>query len=171
MANFQIALESLLAEEGGFNQKNGHAGAVNFGITSRFLEGIGLDGSPETVRNMTQERAEEIYRTHFWEPFRLGQIDDQRLATMMFHLVVNMGPYWPIRYAQEVLEDDFNIAVGKDGIIGPRTLAGLNQMSGPDLDRFIQNWKELLLIRYRHIARDATLAKYLPGWEKRLQNL
>lgn len=171
MADFEVALESLLAKEGGFNPKDGHAGAVNFGITSKFLEGIGMDGSPEVVKSMTRERAAGIYKKHFWDPHSIGSLTDQRLATMLFHMVVNMGPYWPIKYAQDVLVEDFAIPLIRDGIMGPKTVAALESLGGPRLDSFIAAWKELLLIRYRGISKDPVLAQYLKGWEERLAQL
>jgi lysozyme family protein len=137
MAQFEQAILKVLKHEGGFvNHPNDPGGATNFGISLRFLKGVGdwdgdgwLDGDLDKdgdvdvhdIQMMTLDQAEEFYRIHFWDRNGYDQIEDQALATKVFDLTVNMGNRRSHRLLQRACRAcGFRIA--DDGYIGPITL-------------------------------------------------
>ncbi len=169
MASFEQAVKQLLEDEGGFAKADNTAGAVNYGITARFLEGLGLPHSEADIRAITPERAKELYREHFWNKLRLDKVESQRVAMVLFTLAVNQGPYWPALYAQRALSES-GPAIMNTGNIGPVTLGRINRA---DPDILISGIFDQALGRYRKLAEanPQLYADDLPGWESRLRRV
>lgn len=172
MADFEIAFQSLIKVEGGFAAHDGHNGAVNFGVTSSFLKLIGKPNSVEDVRNLTIDDAKAIYLKWYWNLYKLDQIQDQRTATLLFHMVVNNLAKIAILYFQMSLQES-GVALPATGIMGPRVISGVNGLAPDTLLRFVDVFKGKMLARYQKLAQDNphTYAKDLPGWTARLASL
>jgi lysozyme family protein len=172
MADFDRAVEKLLAAEGGFAARDNTAGAVNFGITKRFLQLIGRPASVEDVRALTREQAVALYREYFWDRLRIGELRDQRLAEAAFFAVVNMGPQLPARYLQESLRE-LRRPVAVDGIIGPQTIRELNALGPNETKALLVSFKVKLVARYQELARKnpAEYGDDLAGWRARLETV
>jgi lysozyme family protein len=191
MANFLISVDKTLRHEGGFVHVKATGEVANFGITVWFLREIGeLPPAPRTdparpteisfVRRLTRDQAVEIYRRHFWERYRIGEIRDQDLADKVFDLVVNTGPGgWASikgrrvfkRGALVLLQEAVNELRGKplldcDGILGPISLARVNSTEAGAL---LDVLRAKAADRYRSIAAaNPPLAPNLHGWLERL---
>lgn len=86
MADFAHAIDNVLAHEGGFvDHESDPGGATNWGISSRFLAGVGDD---RDVRNLSRADAIELYRVHFWERYRYEDLPDG-ISTKVFNISVN----------------------------------------------------------------------------------
>lgn len=88
MSDFQIAVALVLKHEGGLvDDPNDPGGLTNFGIA--------LNRHPELtaddIRNMTKERAAEIYQQQYWSA-AMEQEPDQRMGNAMLDTAVNQGP-------------------------------------------------------------------------------
>jgi lysozyme family protein len=175
MADFQKALAILLSHEGGFAPQDNTAGAVNFGITARFLKSLGLPHSTADVRALTKERASGLYAMHFWNPLRLKDVKDQKLATLIFSMAVNMGPKKAVRLLQAAL-NNLSECKGKperlavDGALGPKTIAAVNGQLAEDV---VGAFRKTAEGEYRRLA-EANPSLYgddLKGWLKRLESL
>lgn len=143
MADFEIAVNYVLYNEGGLNEKiagRDPGGLTNFGISLRFLKSVDKDNlkkygifdvniNEDTIRNLTMEIAKKIYRGEFWSHTPLVNVMNQSNANYIFDMIVNMGinpavkclqhAIWAVMKKWEFLEDD--------GIFGEKTLIYLNQ--------------------------------------------
>jgi lysozyme family protein len=160
MADFEKAVAKLLHLEGGFSARDNGAGAVNFGITQRFLQSINVQATVEYVRQLTRLDAAALYREHFWQPLRLDEFQCQEIADTLFNAAVNMGPDRAVRCLQEAA------GVAADGKIGPVTITAVNKTPCCCLLEF----RKALKARYRSIAEHnpGECGDDLDGWLRRV---
>jgi lysozyme family protein len=118
MANFNLAIGTILEHEGGYvNDPNDPGGETKFGISKRTYSHI-------DIKNLTLDQAKAIYKTDFWDPIKGDSITDQALATAIFDFAVNAGVQTATLQMQTAL------GVKADGVIGPKTLEALNKSQG-----------------------------------------
>ncbi len=161
MADFDLALPYVLSWEGGYSDQSAdRGGPTNFGITEETARASGYSGD---MRGFTKEHAAEIYRRKYW---RFAALDDQRVATKIFDMVVNFGPGHAIRIVQEAL-NGIDAGLSVDGAYGPRTENTINAVQpGKMLDLLVQD----CIDHYTAIVhRDPTQAVFLKGWLRRAQ--
>jgi len=164
MADFLSAVARLLKFEGGFSPRDNTAGAVNYGLTASFLRSIGKPYDVESIRRLSQTEAIEIYRTHFWVPLNLGDLQSQKLAELVLNLCVNCGPSRPVRWLQHALK------ISVDGIIGSKTISAANALASPQ--PIIDQIAAQARARYEKLAKaDPMYAACLSGWLSRLDSL
>lgn len=177
---FDKAIKTVLKHEGGFvDDPADPGGATNFGVSIRYLKQRGdldgdgiLDGDLDKdgdidyhdIKNMTQQQAEHIYRTGFWDKHDLDQIKEYIIAERVFDMVVNMGPRQTGKIVQRAC-NYFGKGLVVDGIMGPKTFAAVNSLNE---DKLIRE------IRFNHakfyldlIEQRPTLAKFKNGWLRR----
>lgn len=93
-AGFTSAVERVLKHEGGFAANDGNTGApVNFGINQRANPDI-------DVKNLTRERAIEIYRTRYWDTIGGDNLPPELQGTAL-DASVNQGPGNARRWLRE----------------------------------------------------------------------
>jgi lysozyme family protein len=159
MADFAKALAYTLRHEGGWSDDPADpGGATNFGITLKTAQRYGIR-TKEELRAMGLERVAEIYEAGYW---LFGGVEDQRVATKLFDMAVNMGPGTAIRLLQRAL---FPPGGPVDGRWGPGTLSATNGLGAETLlPRLCHQSAE----RYKDIAaRRPASAKFLKGWLRR----
>lgn len=172
MADFAIALEYLMANEGAYvHDASDRGGATNWGITEAVLSDwrvkSGLPPATEDdVRRLTQEQAGDLMRSLYWDKIHGDQILSQAVATAVLDAVVNQGPSGAGRLVQRALgfpEADC------DGIIGPATVDRLNQSN----ERvFLSRFIPLIQNRYLSLAiNNPSQMKFLGGWLSRSQRM
>lgn len=156
MANFQEAIEKTLAHEGGYvNDPDDAGGETNFGISKRSFPA-------EDIKNMTIERAKEIYRVNYWNPVKGDQIENQQVAESIFDFAVNAGTVPAIVLAQRVVD------VEDDGKIGPVTIQEINKFNA---SHFLAAYTVEKVRRYTEIVkRHPKKIKYYLGWIDRALN-
>ena len=122
----QIASE-IVAREGGFvNDPNDPGGATNFGVTIGTMRRLGLDLDADgdvdidDVRQMTADRATEIFIDHYYRVPRIDQLPEP-LQASVFDMQVNSGSN-AVRILQRLLRD-MGLEIAVDGAIGPQTIA------------------------------------------------
>jgi hypothetical protein len=82
---FDAVIDPLLQREGGFVAKDGRSGApANFGINQRYNPDV-------DVRNLTPEKAKELYRSRYWDAIGGDQLPPEAQAAV-FDAAVNQGP-------------------------------------------------------------------------------
>lgn len=158
MSLFEIAIIPVLEHEGGYvNDPKDPGGETKFGISKRSYPDV-------DIANLTKDQAIEIYRRDFWDKFKYGYINDQRVATKVFDLAVNMGGSRANKIAQRALRA-CEWPVVDDGIIGDTSLNAINNVSP---DRLLAAIRSEAAGRYRYlVARNSDLNKFLNGWLKR----
>ena len=153
MATFELAIPIVLRHEGGYvNDPADPGGETNFGISKRSYPDV-------DIKNLTQNEAMVIYRTHWWDRYNYGAIIPQAVANKIFDMAVNLGASRAHKIVQKVLQID------QDGIVGPATLAELNTQSSLKVIVGLQDTQAQF---YRNLVlADPSKQKFLQGWLNR----
>lgn len=154
-------------------------GATNYGISLRYLEGLGdkdldgwLDGDLDKdgdvdiddIRVMGQEDARKFYNTQWWGRYKYWQIEDDHVATKLFDVAVNTGPGRGHRLFQQAL-NVIGSRLKVDGVLGPKTLLAAN---AADRHRLLAAFRIQQEDFYFALAKKKpSLAVFLPGWRMR----
>jgi lysozyme family protein len=174
MSEFNQAFESVLAHEGGFvNHKADKGGATAFGISLRFLRSLPVaagdingDGHVDIndILAVTPEDARAFYKRYFWDHYRLGEIQNQQVATKLFNFFVNMRGTTAALVAQRAA-NDLGAYLSTDGVMGSLSIKALNGMEPSQLLVCIK-WRAWEV--YRAIVDDdPEQAVFMPGWRNR----
>ena len=158
MADLARALPFVLRHEGGWSDDAADpGGATNFGITLATAQRHGIMDA-DALRAITPEQVEAIYRQDYW---RFDHVDDQRVATKVFDMAVNMGLRTAVYMVQEAL-NSLGASLKDDGRWGPVTEASVNATRP---DQLLQLLCDEAADYYRAIvAARPTSAKFLKGW-------
>ena len=142
--NFDTAVRFVLEHEGGYVWHPADPGGeTNFGISKRAYPN-------EDIRNLTRERAIEIYRRDYWDA--LPDVSGS-LRFLLFDFGVNAGVSRSIRTLQAA------IGTTADGIFGPKSLAALNACSDPLGEFSVQ--------RQMYYTRLPNFGTFGLGWTRR----
>lgn len=115
MNPFDKALDFVLSQEGGYsNDVRDSGGETNFGISKKAYP-------DEDIKNMTRERAGELYRRDYYDKCNCGSLPFP-VALMLFDAAVNQGPARAARMLQEAVK------VHVDGVIGQETVEAVNRL-------------------------------------------
>ena len=102
----------------------------------------------------------QFYRSNFWHPLRLDEVEHQDVAGNIFDFGVNAGISTAAKLAQLVA------GTTPDGKIGAKTLQSLN---GIDPDLFVARYALAKIARYRDIVTgNRTQQRFLVGWINRV---
>ena len=153
----------IFANEGGYsNLAADHGGATSFGITEATARASGYSGD---MRELTKDQASEIYHRKYW---RFTPLDDQRVATKLMDLSVNLGPGRATRLAQQAL-NQMDAGVEVDGIYGPLTESTINSVAP---GQFLEHLIQVSIDHYSAVVHhDPTQAVFLKGWLRRAQRV
>lgn len=170
----------ILKHEGHLaDNKNDPGGITNYGISLRYLIGIGAvdpkDGylygdmdhngviDDNDIKLMTPEEALKIYQTQWWERYGYDRIGFLPLAAKVMDFSVNAGP----KRAAILLQRTFNecdvtgAPLVVDGSAGNATLNAVNAFSG----------QKLILAQYKLAMIDFYLGlkktMFIEGWTRR----
>jgi type VI secretion system secreted protein VgrG len=171
MAEFDPAIEVVLANEGGLtDDRDDPGGITNYGITLPVLKaepGMSLAG-PQQIRELTEADARRIWRRQWWERYGYGQIDSQDVATKIFDLSVNVGPYRAHQLLQRSLRA-VGYPVADDGQLGPHTFAAIRAAHDTGRDRQLVVALRMAAEGYyrRIVAKKPIMGKFLVGWLRR----
>lgn len=162
MADFLPAFEAMIRREGGYKLhtvEHDTGGMTYAGIARnknpQWSGWIIIDqgGTPQA------DLVRGFYRSNFWNPLRLDEVTDQRVASSLFDFAVNAGSGTASKLAQIV------VGTTPDGRVGPKSLEALNA-SNPEL--FLAHFTLAKIARYRDIVRrDRNQQKFLLGWLNR----
>lgn len=168
MANFDLAIPTILRHEGGYvNNPADPGGATNFGVSLRWLKSQGLAGDIDhdgdvdinDIKAMTVDDAKALYHKFWWNPYNYDAILPQAVATKIFDMAVNMGAPRAHKMVQQALN------LTQDGVIGPKTLGLINTTNSLTLIQSLQNIQAQF---YRDIvASNPARQQFLKGWLNR----
>lgn len=177
MASFDHSITMIFQAEGGYvDHPTDKGGQTKFGITQGTLTAFNkfYTDDPATlhVRHLDQFRAREIYKGMYWDPLQLDDIEDQKLAHIIFDQAVNQGGQIAVKRMQRA----YNVltrgkgTLTQDGIVGPLTLIALNscQISNRVALEFLfmsqDYYVNIVKVQPDQIA-------FLSGWINRTQKL
>jgi len=164
MADFEKYAVGLNSWEGGFGlTKNDAGGWTNRGVTlDTYRQYINPNATPEDLKHMTEQQWRSIAKGKFWDACNADMIRDQSVAEAMVDWCYNSG-LGMIKKVQGI------VGTKTDGIVGPKTIAAIN------------NWKprklhfEIKRARLEYLAtitynRSQNLDFY-DGWVRRVAAL
>ncbi|HEY3930698.1 MAG TPA: glycosyl hydrolase 108 family protein [Candidatus Koribacter sp.] len=159
MADFQLAIPSVLAHEGGYvNDPSDIGGETKFGISKRSYPDL-------DIAQLTSADAKAIYRRDFWTPLHLDEVTDQSVATKLLDTAVLIGKSRAVKFLQRSVQSAGGGLVDVDALMGPHTIAAVNQ-SAPLL--LLHSYRQLLATYYEGLVEAIpTDKKFLTGWLRR----
>lgn len=147
--SFERAFEIIIGHEGGLvDDPRDSGGLTKYGISQRQYPG-------EDIRNLTLDRARELYRRDYWNRIRGDELPEAA-ALCLFDYAVNSGVEAAIRGAQKAL----NLKV--DGILGPVTFAAITAQKPQEFATALQAERLLYLVRL------TSFDTYGRGWTRRI---
>lgn len=189
MANIDKLLPYILKWEGGFvNDPLDKGGATNKGVTIATWRQCGYDKTGDGKIDVDDLRLisdadvrDRVLRPHYWNRWKADNINSQKVANILVDWVWGSGLNG-IKYPQKIL------GVTADGIVGPKTLAAVNN-ANPDIlfdsvykarEAFLRNIVDKSVAAYeKKIGRKAsdselirnTQKRFLKGWLNRLKDI
>ena len=162
MASLQAAMPFLLRHEGRWsNNVNDPGGATMRGVTFRTAQRLLGFTTLDQLRNISEDQLEQVYGSpDYW---RYDGINDQRCATKIFDIGVNVGLGTEVHVLQSVL------GITADGCYGPHTEAAVN---AADLDQLLQQLCTAAVAHYQAIAQaHPEEATFMNGWIARANDI
>jgi lysozyme family protein len=159
MSDFNISIKVILKHEGGYVWDPADPGGETiFGISRKFLDSVGLLN--EDIKNMTIDRAIELYQQYFWKS-QYDDILDQTIATKLFDMCVNMGTSQGTKLVQRSCIW-LGCKINDDGVFGKNTLKAINSCDSLLLiDKII----DLQCQFYKDLVKSKpALTKFLKQW-------
>lgn len=158
---WQKAFEFTIGHEGGYvNNLSDPGGETNYGICKR-------DYPNEDIKNITIDRAKEIYYKNYWLPSNCAQLvimDFPLTAMVLFDSAINCGSKTAKKLLQKCL-----IGIEPDGIIGSQTLKAVAICDDLNLA------EKMLIERQKYydliISKNQALNKFKNGWTNRIKAL
>lgn len=164
MANFNLYETPLKKWEGGFAIVEGDAGgATKWGVTiGTYREYINPNATVDDLRNMNDAQWRLIAKGKFWDKCKADQLKNQSVAELIVDWCFNSG-IGTIKKIQGI------VGTKTDGIVGPLTVAAINQWDQKRLHFTIKAARaEFFATCVRN--RSANL-KFYDGWMNRLAAL
>lgn len=176
MADFEPAWKLLMRLEGGdlMHEVQGDPGGrTRFGVAENHHPDMWEGGPP------SEEEAQAFYRRRYWHILRLGEIASQEIADEIFECAVNIStpqggqPNVALRMAQEATNDVRTRAgqghISEDGLIGPETIAALNDLGSNTVASMAWDGRfNLRQLRYYYHLRDDLVDRFFEGWSVRV---
>ncbi len=141
---------------------------TNIGITQPALDKYNTDhpnfNFPETVKDLSPEQVQQIYGEDYYDERRIGEIENERIASAVFDMGImsNFGNVG--KMLQETLNESIGESLKIDGKIGDNTIEALNNIPADKVDKFMNNLKEN---RLEYLQRLPDWDKYGHGWTNR----
>lgn len=183
MADFSKCIIKTLQYEGVSSSSDGYVdhpndngGATKYGISYAFIKGANnidffdMNGDniidKRDIKNLTFEKAVDIYKKYFWDVFDLDDLDDNKKAFLFFDAAVNHG----VRGATKLVQRSLNYcgySLKVDGIYGKKSKNALIEVSTED---FVENFQKCRTALYKSIVKgNPTQRVFLNGWLNRIK--
>lgn len=158
MADFNIAVELVLSNEGGYVHNLADSGGETaFGISKRSYPSI----DPKTL---TIEQAKAIYKRDFWHPL-YAELRSQEVANKLMDMSVNFGQGNSTIIVQKALRG-LGCAIKQDGVFGRNTLAIVNQTDAQTLLTAIRKHQAMRYVAI--VQKNPSQIAFLEGWLRRV---
>jgi lysozyme family protein len=143
------------------NDPDDKGGATAWGVTEEVARKHGYTGD---MIDFTEAQSREVYREDYW---KYDGITDQRVASKLFDMAVNMGPERAHKIIQMIV---FPLnPERRDGVFGPKTLAAVN---AHDPHELVAELAKSCGTFYRGlVAKEMKNQKFLTGWLRRAKRI
>lgn len=154
--NFDTAVEKVFDHEGDYSDHpDDKGGKTRFGITEAVARSVGYRGD---MRELPKDLAKQIYRRDYWDAVRADELPAP-IRYPVFDAAVNSGVRQSIKWLQRA------VGVADDGVLGPVTLAAVNQQDAWRLK------SALLAQRLKFMASLPNWPSFSRGWSRRIADL
>ena len=158
--NFKSSLIEVLKSEGGYSDHpKDPGGATMRGITLSTYNSFTSGGKTKAdLRNISDQEIQNIYLVGYWTRMHCDFLPSG-VDYAVFDAVVNSGPSKAARWLQTVVDVEI------DGIIGPKTIAAVNNNTpGEVVDLFCD-------IRLQFLRGLRTWDTFGNGWGRRVERV
>jgi lysozyme family protein len=164
--NFKPSLKLVLDDEDGYSDDpNDRGGETNFGA-KKF--GISKKSHPdEDIKNMTPERAGEIYLLEYWTPVRCDELPSG-VDYVVFDSAVQHGSINAGRFLQRASNRQIGTLI-TDGIIGDLTIRNVTRCEPRGL--ICDILRERNIFYHKIVAQDHKQERFFKGWLSRLDRV
>ena len=154
--NFRDCLELVLKHEGGYvDHPKDPGGRTNLGVTQRvWEEWVGHKVDEKAMRALTPALVAPMYEMKYWRTSYCEKLP-RGLDLLVFSMAVNAGSGRSVKLLQDA------IGVVADGIIGPRTMARINEAN---VETLIDKFSEARRAYYRGLKLFPVFGR---GWLNR----
>lgn len=162
MSRFEDCLARILKHEGGYvNDPLDSGGRTNLGVTQRVWEEfVGHPVTEADMKALTPEKIAPMYKLKYWNP-SYCEVLPKGLDYVVFDFAVNAGTGRSVKTLQQA------IGCVSDGVIGPKTMAVINDANPKDL---IAKFSDARADFYQGIvARKPDQARFIKGWLNRVE--
>ena len=162
MSRFQECLARILKHEGGYsNDPLDSGGRTNLGVTQKVWEEfMGHPVTEADMKALTPEKIAPMYKLKYWNP-SYCEVLPKGLDYVVFDFAVNAGTGRSVKTLQQA------IGCVADGVIGPKTMAVINDANPKDL---IAKFSDARADFYQGIvARKPDQARFIKGWLNRVE--
>lgn len=181
MAQFILAYQITMHNEGGYaNNPNDSGGETYAGIAKNYwpswpgwptvdsavAANIHTVNQTLAANSSLQAMVQAFYKTNFWDPIALDQINDQQVGNQLFDTGVNMGVGIGSRFLQQAVNVLKPGTLTVDGQVGPLTISAANSLNGQALYNAIC---QLRKARYEAIiAANPSQEQFRNSWFSRM---
>jgi len=162
MSRFDECLKRILKHEGGYsNDPLDSGGRTNLGVTQRVWEEfVGHSVTEADMKALTPQKVGSMYKLKYWNP-SYCEVLPKGLDYVVFDFAVNAGTGRSVKTLQQA------IGCVADGVIGPKTMAAINDANPKDL---IAKFSDARADFYQGIvARKPDQARFIRGWLNRVE--
>lgn len=162
MSRFEDCLARILKHEGGYvNDPLDSGGRTNLGVTQRVWEEfVGHPVTEADMKALTPEKIAPMYKLKYWNP-SYCEVLPKGLDYVVFDFAVNAGTGRSVKTLQQA------IGCVADGVIGPKTMAAINDANPKDL---IAKFSDARADFYQGIvARKPDQVRFIKGWLNRVE--
>ena len=186
MGGFDIAQKFTAEWEGGLSDDAAdHGGLTHYGVSIAFLSdlecssrgahllrSLGVSPLPvtrKTIKSLTRNQAESIFRYEFWYKLNLDKLPVQ-VAVLLYDAAVNTGCLQSVKLAQR----GYNAAgvgtsIEVDGKLGPMTRKALTEHNVKEVRQGILDAREIF---YRDLViKNPSQRVFFRGWLNRTDAL
>ena len=157
--NFRDCLELVLKHEGGFvDHKLDPGGMTNLGVTKKvWEEWVGHPVTEKDMRELTPAIVAPMYEMRYWRTSYCEKLP-RGLDLLVFSMAVNAGAGRSVKLLQDA------IGVVMDGVIGPITMARINEAN---VETLIDKFSEIRTDYYKGLKLFPVFGR---GWLARTES-
>ena len=159
---FEDCLTRILKHEGGYvNDPLDSGGRTNLGVTQKVWEEfVGHPVTEADMKALIPQKIAPMYKLKYWNP-SYCEVLPKGLDYVVFDFAVNAGTGRSVKTLQQA------IGCVADGVIGPKTMAAINDANPKDL---IAKFSDARADFYQGIvARKPDQARFIKGWLNRVE--
>lgn len=171
MANFKLAYQVGRVNEGGYSNHKADKGKETYsGVARAFwpnwkgwtiIDAVKKNRTIKTGEHIKNAELEGLlfnfYEDNFWKKIKGNDINDQKVANIFYDWTLTSGG--AIKQVQKAFNQN------ADGVVGPKTIAAINTMSGKEAHELI---KSVRANYYNNLVKaDPDNAVFIKGWLNR----